>query len=197
MFTLTTYGYILESFDKSETILQVRSIADYPCDEVFFESTQDDSVEKKEFEQLLSLIEEDDVIVVHSLNCLGKNLFRLHELFHLLIEKQINLISISDNFSLSENPTNDFVSTLNFLVNLERDIIQKRTNHGINQAKLEGRFGGRPSLDESTISQILSLRKQRHSIRKISTICGVSVGTVHKYLSTEANECSSTMPTVK
>ncbi len=67
----------------------------------------------------------------------------------------------------------------------KRDVamMSRRTHEGLEKAKANGKIGGRPSLNPALIERIQVLHQvHRKTIREISTECGVSLGTVHKYI---------------
>lgn len=69
------------------------------------------------------------------------------------------------------------------LASSEKRTMQRRYEKSKMQAQAKGKTFGRPVIEERTIKQIQYLYKvEKRSIREISQKCGVSVGTVHKYI---------------
>ncbi len=67
----------------------------------------------------------------------------------------------------------------------KRDAIMmsRRTHKGLEKAKADGKVGGRPTIRPELIERIQVLHQvYRKTIREISDECGVSLGTVHKYI---------------
>jgi len=65
----------------------------------------------------------------------------------------------------------------------EREMIRERTLAGLERAKSEGKTLGRKSVTNDTITaQIIELRNEKKSIRKIASEVGVSRGTVSNVL---------------
>jgi len=73
------------------------------------------------------------------------------------------------------------ISLLATLAKQERVRLSERVKAGLERAKKEGRTGGRPTINENTISKIQLLKKQHLSDRKIGKKLGISPRTVAKY----------------
>ena len=66
------------------------------------------------------------------------------------------------------------------LAKQERVRISERTKSGLQRAKAKGQKLGRPALSKSKQDEILSLKKQGLSVRKIAKKVGVSIGVISK-----------------
>jgi len=62
----------------------------------------------------------------------------------------------------------------------ERIRISERTKAGLERAKRQGKLLGRPSVSQTVMQQIKTLRSQGKSIRAVARECSVSVGLVCK-----------------
>ncbi|TXX25857.1 recombinase family protein, partial [Escherichia coli] len=59
----------------------------------------------------------------------------------------------------------------------------------LNNARKNGKIGGRPKIDPKTIKKIRQLYyDKKETIQFISTKCGVSVGTCYKYIKLSEEE---------
>lgn len=68
------------------------------------------------------------------------------------------------------------------LAEMEHAIIVNRTTQGIRASRLNGTKSGRPTITQTKIKQIQHLyHTELKTLREISSICGVSLGTTHKY----------------
>ncbi len=65
----------------------------------------------------------------------------------------------------------------------DASMMSRRTHIGLEKAREHGKIGGRPTISPELINRIRTLHDvHRKTIREISTECGVSLGTVHKYI---------------
>ncbi|MBP1042614.1 hypothetical protein I6N95_16480 [Vagococcus sp. BWB3-3] len=68
------------------------------------------------------------------------------------------------------------------LARQEKSVMSHRSKDAITELKEQGKPIGRPTITEDLMQRIKVLYHERgHSIRDVSAICEVSVGTVHKY----------------
>ncbi len=62
-------------------------------------------------------------------------------------------------------------------------MMSSRTHKGLEKARENGKIGGRPTIHPNLIARIQVMHQvHRKTIREISNECGVSLGTVHKYI---------------
>ena len=74
------------------------------------------------------------------------------------------------------------IALLSTLAKQERIRISERVHAGLNKARLQGRVGGRPLLDEGKIKKIKKLKNDGLSIVAISQTLKVSRGSIYQYL---------------
>lgn len=74
------------------------------------------------------------------------------------------------------------IALLSTLAKQERVRISERVHAGLARARQQGRFGGRPTLDEFKIGKIREMKTAGISILAISKELRISRGTVYQYL---------------
>lgn len=77
------------------------------------------------------------------------------------------------------------ISLLSTLAFQEKIRISERVRAGLAKSRQQGRLGGRPSLDESTVDKIKNLKSNGSSICSIARELKVSRGTIYQYLKTQ------------
>jgi DNA invertase Pin-like site-specific DNA recombinase len=75
------------------------------------------------------------------------------------------------------------IALLSTLAKQERIRISERVHAGLSKARQQGRIGGRPTLDDSTINKIKIMKSSGKSIVAISKELRVSRGSIYTYLS--------------
>lgn len=108
-------------------------------------------------------------------------LIQLYDVLSFIHENDYDIVFLEKGMDF---PVSDkgYLDLLWFIVSNEKKAVINRTQRGIDKAREQGRFGGRPSLDEETINRIVKLhRDEKKSYREIAAICDVSLGSVHKY----------------
>ena len=73
------------------------------------------------------------------------------------------------------------------LAAMEQALIKERTLVGLNNARKNGKIGGRPKSIQNH-QKIRQLYYDKKTIQFISTKCGVSVGTCYKYIKLSEEE---------
>jgi DNA invertase Pin-like site-specific DNA recombinase len=74
------------------------------------------------------------------------------------------------------------IALLSTLAKQERVRISERVHAGLNKARLQGRIGGRPTMDEEKIKKIKKLKAEGMSIVAISEKLKISRGSIYNYL---------------
>ena len=87
-----------------------------------------------------------DTVVCYKLDRLGRSLKHLLDLLSEFKNKKVRLISVMDGLDTSnDSPMNRaFWQLLGIFAELEREMIRARVKDGLDRAKREGRFAGRP-----------------------------------------------------
>ena len=132
---------------------------------------------------LLEAIEEGDVVIVESLNRLGRSSSDLIALMQTLNAKGVTLKSLKENLNFS-TPTGVMMSQLfAILAEFERSVIVERVREGVAAARARGRVGGRPSTPQKTIDKALQMYDVHNlTVSEICRACGISRPTLYKAL---------------
>jgi len=85
-----------------------------------------------------------DAIVVYKLDRYARSSAELILEIKELLEKGVSFISISDNLDFSTASGKLHFQILSAFAEFERELIRERTKEGLNRAKTQGRFPGRP-----------------------------------------------------
>lgn len=135
-------------------------------------------------QDMIGWVREGDLVVVHSIDRLARNLQDLLSIVSQLNGKGVSIRFIKDNLTFppegSDGASKLYLSILGAVAEFERSIIKQRQREGIDKAKAKGVYKGRkPTIDKD---RILALRDQGHSTYKIAEEMGISRMTVHRTL---------------
>lgn len=135
-------------------------------------------------QDMIDWVREGDVVVVHSIDRLARNLQDLLSIVSQLNGKGVGIRFIKDNLTFPPEGTDGasklYLSILGAVAEFERSIIKQRQREGIQKAKAKGVYKGRkPTIDKD---RILALRDEGLSTYKISEVMGISRMTVHRAL---------------
>src|ERR1700675_3065481 len=93
----------------------------------------------------------------------------------------IQFISYQENIDTSSALGQALYTIVSAVAQLERDLIRERVSAGIRNARANGKRLGRPRV-KANLEEILQLRAEGHSLRKIAAKLGIGDGTVRDRL---------------
>jgi DNA invertase Pin-like site-specific DNA recombinase len=131
-------------------------------------------------------------ITIHSIDRLGRNLFDILSTLETL--NNHNVVLKVDNLGIESiiagKPNFAFkliISVMGNIAEMERNTLLERQREGIAIARAKGIYKGRVKSSKESELQFLTKHKsvikflnQNHSLRNISKLCDVSLGTVQK-----------------
>ncbi|TLX72850.1 recombinase family protein [Labilibacter sediminis] len=168
---------------------QLDSLNAAGCDEVFSEKISGRAKEKPQLELLLSKIRKGDVLIVDSLDRLGRTSKELINLLNHFDENGIHLKSLKEGVFDTTNPMGKAIfQIMAILKSMEVDVLRERTNDGLKAARARGKNGGRPTgtYNKMKSAAAATLYKKGDSISTILEATGIkSKSTLYQYLRRE------------
>jgi DNA invertase Pin-like site-specific DNA recombinase len=179
----TLIGYARVSTVDQKTDTQVAALKAAGCSVVRKEKVSGKSRQSRtELETILDFVRPGDTLVVTKLDRLGRSTRDVLNLVHELAEKEAALKVLEPSIS-TDGPIGKMVLTvLGMVAEMELGFIKERQRAGIERAKAEGVYKGRPvSLDHG---RIITLHKAGKGATEIAKSMGCSRGAVYKVLTT-------------
>ena len=161
-----------------------RQLSGFALDKSFEDKCSGKDTNRPALKSMLDYVREGDVIHVHDISRLARN---LEDLLNLV--KQINGMGVSIKFHKENltftgetNPMQGLMlSMLGAVYQFERSMIRERQLEGIQLAKAQGKYKGRPT--NTDLHQRIQLLKQDGlSLRNIAKECGCALSTVQRVL---------------
>ena len=128
-----------------------------------------------------------NVLVVHSLDRLGRSLPHLVKIITFMTERNVTLVSFRENIDLSTSAGRMLAGIFSVLAEYERSIISERTKAGLRAAKAKGKQVGN-SKRHFDKKRATKLRRAGWGQVRIAKELGVGVGTVNKWVHNEFKE---------
>lgn len=182
------FGYARVSTVEQNLDAQQDALQQYGCSKIFLEKVSGKNVERPALQKLLNQLRENDVVVVHKLDRLGRSLKDLIDLIGLLDSKKVDFVSLSDGINTGSAVGKLMFHLIGAFAEFERNLISERTKIGLASARARGRSGGKPK-GLSAAAQKKAIRvKELYDKRQLSIeeICKVleikSKTTLYKYL---------------
>lgn len=124
-----------------------------------------------------------DMVMVWSIDRLGRSLQHLVEILNELQQKNIDLLFHQQAMDTSSPSGRMMFSVFGALAEFERSLIRERVLAGQQRAKAKGVKLGRPSkMNEGLKTAIQLLRQKGMGIKQIAKQLGVGIGTVYSVI---------------
>jgi DNA invertase Pin-like site-specific DNA recombinase len=164
-----------------------RQLEDIPLDKKFIEFASARDRERPQLKNLIDYVREDDLVIVHSMDRLARNLRDLRAIVDELISMKVSVQFMKENltFSGSENAMSTLMlSLMGAFAEFEYAFIRERQREGIAIAKKSGRYlGGKKKLNSEKVSYLKEqLANTRISKTELAKNLGISRFTLYKYL---------------
>lgn len=190
------YGYIRvstkeQNIDRQLTALSLENISK---EQIFIDRASGKNFNRIEYQRLLTILQEDDDLVIKSIDRLGRNYDDILEQWKLLTKvKKVHLVVL--DFPLLNTRNNidtitgklisDLVlQVLSYVSQMEREQIKQRQMEGIHEAKKRGKRFGRPQIKipDKFLVAVESYKRNMLTIREGAKLFGVSKSTFHNWL---------------
>jgi len=172
-------GYIRVSTIEQNTVRQLDGIE---LDKRFEDKCTGSNSDRPALNQLKDYAREGDIVLVHDISRLARNISDLIELIKFFNRKHVSIEISNENLIFthdSSNPINNLMLTLlGAVYQFEREIILERQKEGIAKAKLAGKYKGKPNTIER--QPVWDLLDQGLSIRKVAKELRISPVSVQK-----------------
>lgn len=193
-------GYVRVSSKDQNEARQMSSMREYGVDKIYMDKQSGKDFNRPEYQKMISELKEGDVVILHSLDRLGRNYDAIIEEWH-RITKQIKAdikvldMPLLDTTASGNDLTGKFVADmvlqiLSYVAENERKNIRKRQEEGIAIAKSQGKYKGRTKKEYDT--ELFEQSRHRCDAGEISKkqfaeIMGVSRKTLYNMLAEVAS----------
>lgn len=181
------YGYIRVSSKDQNEARQIVAMQDFGIEQkqILLDKQSGKDFNRPQYKRLLRIIKPDDVIVIKSIDRLGRNYDEIIKQWKIITkEKKADIVVLDmpildtrQTYNLAGKLISDIVlQLLSYVAETERDNIRQRQAEGIAVAKANGVQFGRPPKERP--EQFYKLKKQYKSgdisARKASRILGIT-----------------------
>jgi DNA invertase Pin-like site-specific DNA recombinase len=189
-----TYGYVRVSTKEQNEDRQWIALEDFsvPRGQIYMDKLSGKDFNRPEYRKLMRKIKKNDVLVIKSIDRLGRNYAEILEQWRILTkEKQADIV-VLDMPLLDTRKTNDLTNTLiadivlqllSYVAQTEREFIRQRQKEGIAAAKARGIRFGRPAKQKPDQFESVQAqwRNRRISSREAARRLNVSQDTFLKW----------------
>ncbi len=176
-------GYVRVSTEDQNPERQLEGVT---VDRVFTDKASAKDVNRPQLNELLNFIRQGDVLVVHSMDRLARNLDDLRNLVMQLTERGIRVEFVKEQlvFSGKDSPMSTLLlSVVGAFAEFERALLKERQKEGIALAKKRGAYTGRKkTLSSEQIQELVSRVQSGEKKAALARDYGISRETLYQYL---------------
>lgn len=148
-------GYVRVSSVDQNTVRQLDGVA---VDKTFTDKASGKDTSRVQLAAMLDYVREGDLLIVHSMDRLARNLDDLRKIVLGLTARGVHVQFMKESltFTGEDSPmSNLLLSLLGAVAEFERSLIRERQREGIAQAKKAGVYKGRvPSLKPEQVTEL-------------------------------------------
>ena len=148
------YGYIRVSSKDQNENRQIIALREFGCDKLYVEKQSGKDFDRPHYQMLMRKLNPDDVLVVKSIDRLGRNYSEILEQWRIITKVKKAAIVVLDMPLLDTRKSRDLMGTLisdivlqllSYVAQTEREFIRQRQREGIDAAMARGvKFGRQP-----------------------------------------------------
>jgi DNA invertase Pin-like site-specific DNA recombinase len=180
-------GYVRVSTTDQNTDRQLEGIQ---LDRTFTDKASGKDTQRPALQEALAYVREGDVLVVHSLDRLARNLGDLREIVSTVTKRGVTIEFMKEHLTFTGEDSPMATLMLNLLgavSEFERALIRERQREGIAVAKRKGVYKGRkPKLTSEQVVELHQRVQGGENKASIARAFGVSRETVYAYLNEAA-----------
>lgn len=176
-------GYIrVSTFDQNSE----RQLEGTLVDRTFTDKASGKDVKRPQLEALMGFARAGDIVIVHSMDRLARNLDDLRRIVQTLTQRGVHIEFIKEHlyFTGEDSPmANLMLSVMGAFAEFERSLIHERQREGIALAKQRGAYKGRrKSLNSEKIAELKRRVAAGEQKTRIAREFGISRETLYQYL---------------
>ena len=186
------YGYVRVSTKDQNEDRQIIALHEFGVDKLYLEKQSGKDFNRPHYQMLLRKLKPDDVLVVKSIDRLGRNYEEILEQWRIITKEKKAAIVVLDMPLLDTRQSRDLVGTLiadivlqllSYVAQTEREFIKQRQKEGIAAAKARGvHFGRSPMEPPAQFERYRVLWEQGEiSARNAATKLGITHKTFLKW----------------
>lgn len=176
-------GYIrVSSFDQNHE----RQLEGVTLDKKFIDKVSGKNIDRPQLAALIDYVCDGDMVIVHSLDRLARNLDDLRKLVLLLTKQQVTIQFIKEGLTFTGEDSamaNLLLSVMGAFAEFVRSLIKERQMEGIALAQKRGVYKGRKkSLSVEQVAEIKTRIEQGDKKSHIAKNFNISRETLYQYM---------------
>ena len=130
-------------------------------EKVYIDRMSGKDTDRPQLQEMMGYVREGDSVTVESISRFARNTKDLLELTEQLSNKRVQFISQKEDID-TDTPAGKFMLTIfGAVAELEREYIRQRQREGIEIAKAQGKYKGRPEKQPEDFAEVYTQWKQK------------------------------------
>ena len=189
---MTIYGYVRVSTKEQNEDRQLAALAPFeiPASNLYMDKLSGKDFKRPAYRKLVRRLKPDDVLIVKSIDRLGRNYKEIMEQWRIITKEKRADIKVIDTPLLDTTYCKDLLGTfiadlvlavMSYSAQMERENIRQRQAEGIAAAKVRGVQFGRPRLEmpDNFEEQYILWSNGDITIHEFAKRCGISRSTLY------------------
>ncbi|MBU1800857.1 MAG: recombinase family protein [Actinobacteria bacterium] len=177
-------GYIRVSSVDQNT---VRQLDGCDLDRTFTDQLSGKNTERPQLQALRAFVRDGDIVLVHSMDRLARNLDDLRALVREFTSRGVRVAFIKEGLTFTGDDDSPMatllLSVMGAFAEFERALIRERQAEGIAAAKKRGVYRGRkPALTPAQASELHRRARDGESVTALAKEYGIARQTAHSYI---------------
>lgn len=177
-------GYARVSTGDQDTTAQIRALEAAGVERVYQEQASGGRWDRPELHKVLDQLRQGDVLVVWKLDRLSRSLKDLLTIMERIEQRGAGFRSLTEAIDTTTPAGRMMMQMVGSFAEFERAMIRERTKAGLEQARSEGRVGGRkPKLSAQQVAEIRdAVQSGRRTAAECARLFGVHPATISRIL---------------
>jgi DNA invertase Pin-like site-specific DNA recombinase len=180
------YGYARVSAQDQNLATQLEQLNKFGVDQLVKEKVSGVIKAKPKLDELIGKLVSGDTLVITRMDRLGRNTIQLLELVEHFTDKNIYLVILDINIDTRTPTGKFFLTVMAGFSELERTIIKEKQRNGVELAKKNGKYKGRPNKytdkHDGMNHAVELFRSEAKSVKEICNITKVSRSALYRKL---------------
>lgn len=193
-------GYVRVSTVDQNEARQIEAMKADGVEKIYMDKKSGKDFNRPEYQKMISEMHKGDVLIIHSIDRLGRNYDEITEEWRKITKEIGSDIIVQDmpllDTTLNRDLTGKLIADIvlqvfSYVAQRERESIRQRQREGIEIAKAQGKYKGRAKKEiNKELFESTKTRWQNGEITKVqfAEIMGISRGTLYKLLEGNAND---------
>ena len=179
-------GYARVSTEEQNTGRQTEAFNSIGIEKMFIDKASGKNADREQLKQMISFVREGDTVVVESISRIARNTKDLLAIVDTLRSKNAEFVSMKEAIDTTTAQGKFMLTVFGAMAELERECILQRTREGIELAKQQNKYKGKPKMEineEAFRKECKKWREGKQTATKTMEVLGLKPNTFYRRVS--------------